>query len=197
LTPEEEWRRAYRDIVDFERTIADDGSLIIKFWLHISKQEQKKRFKKLIQDPLTAWQVTAEDWDHHSRYDDYVLAVEEMLEHTITEWGPWTIVEATDRQYTHVKIFQTIIAALEERLAAIPGALPPAVTAAPVDEMSVESELSVQEAELVAEEDSEPPAEGEAAAPSPEPEPAKKKKGKKKKKVDKKGRKEGRDVGDS
>jgi polyphosphate kinase 2 (PPK2 family) len=201
LTPEEEWRRAYRDIVDFERTIADDGCLIIKFWLHISKPEQKKRFKKLIQDPLTAWQVTAEDWDHHSKYDDYVLAVEEMLEHTITEWGPWTIVEATDRQYTHVKIFQTIIAALEERLADIPGALPPAMPVAPAAEMpieaeeSAETEESVEEAELVAEEEGEPQAEDEAAAP--EPEPAKKKKEKKKKKVGKKGRKEGRDVGDS
>jgi len=202
LTPEEEWRRAYRDIVDFERTIADDGCLIVKFWLHIGKPEQKKRFKKLIQDPLTAWQVTAEDWDHHSKYDDYVLAVEEMLEHTITEWGPWTIVEATDRHYTHVKIFQTIIAALEERLADIPGALPPAATVAPTDEMpieaeeSAETEESLEEAELAAEEEDEPQAEGEATAPAPEPEPAKKKKEKKKKKVGKKGRKEGRDVGD-
>ncbi len=198
LTPEEEWRRAYRDIVDFERTIADDGCLIIKFWMHISKQEQKRRFKKLIQDPLTAWQVTAEDWDHHSKYDDNVLAVEEMLERTITEWGPWTIVEATDRHYTHVKIFQTIIAALEERLAAIPGALPPAVIEAPVEEMQIETEESVEEAELISEEDGEPQAEDAAAAPPPEPEPAEqKKKEKKKKKADKKGRKEGRDAGDS
>jgi polyphosphate kinase 2 (PPK2 family) len=182
LTPEEEWRRAYRDIADFERTISDDGCLIIKFWLHISKQEQKKRYKKLIQDPLTAWQVTAEDWDHHSKYDDYVLAVEEMLERTITEWGPWTIVEATDRYHTHVKIFQTIISALEERLAAIPGALPPAVTVAPAAEMPIEIQESVQEAEIISEEDGEPQAEGEAAAPSPEPEPVKEKAKKKKKK---------------
>ena len=182
LTPEEEWRRAYRDIVDFERTISDDGCLIIKFWLHISKQEQKKRYKKLIQDPLTAWQVTAEDWDHHSKYDDYMLAVEEMLERTITEWGLWTIVEATDRYHTHVKIFQTIISALEERLGDIPGALPPAVTAAPAAETPTETEESVQEAEIISEEDGEPQAESQAAAPSPEPEPVKEKAKKKKKK---------------
>ena len=186
LTPEEEWRRAYRDIADFERTISDDGCLIIKFWLHISKPEQKKRYKKLIQDPLTAWQVTAEDWDHHSKYDDYVLAVEEMLERTITEWGPWTIVEATDRHHTHVKIFQTIISALEERLAAIPGALPPAVTETHAAEMPIEIQESVQEAEIISEEDGEPQAEGEAAAPSPEPEPVKEKAKKKKKKAAKK-----------
>jgi len=144
LTPESEWRRAYRDIVDFERAIADDGCLIIKFWLHISKQEQKRRFKKLVQDPLTAWQVTAEDWDHQSKYDDYLLAVEEMLERTTTEWGPWTIVEATDRQWTHVKIFQTIIAALEERLSAIPGALP----ASPPPAATVTEDLEQEEAPI-------------------------------------------------
>jgi len=116
LIPESEWRRAYRDIVDFERTIADDGHQIIKFFLHISKQEQKQRYDKLIKDPLTAWHVTAEDWEHHRRYDDWRLAYEEAFERTDTEWGPWTIVEATDRRYTWVKIFQTIIQSLEERL---------------------------------------------------------------------------------
>lgn len=116
LIPESEWRRAYRDIVDFERTIADDGHLIIKFFLHISKQEQKRRFEKLLKDPLTAWHVAPEDWEHHRRYDDWFWAYEEMFEHTDTEWGPWTIVEATDKRYKQVKVFQTIIKALEERL---------------------------------------------------------------------------------
>jgi len=160
LTPEPEWRRAYRDIADFERAIADDGYLIIKFWLHISKQEQKRRFKKLVQDPLTAWQVTAEDWEHHSKYDEYLLAVEEMLERTTTEWGPWTIVEATDRYWTHVKIFQTIIAALEERLGKIPGALPPApAPTATVTEDLEQEEAPTQETSPI------PPTEDQAAAP--------------------------------
>jgi len=64
LIPEAEWRRAFRDIVDFERTLADDGCQIIKFFLHISKSEQKRRFDKLSKDPMTSWQVTAEDWEH-------------------------------------------------------------------------------------------------------------------------------------
>ena len=97
MIPESEWRRAYRDIVDFERTLADDGHLIIKFFLHISKQEQKRRFNKLAKDPLTAWHVTPEDWEHHYHYDDWYIAYEEAFERTETEWGPWTIVEATDR----------------------------------------------------------------------------------------------------
>lgn len=116
LIPENEWRLGYRDIVDFERTIADDGHLIVKFFLHISKQEQKRRFEKLVKDPLNAWHVAPEDWEHHRRYDDWYNAYEEMLERTDSEWGPWTIVEATDRRYTHMKIFKTLIDALEERM---------------------------------------------------------------------------------
>ncbi len=116
LVPETEWRRGYRDIVDFERTIADDGTLILKFFMHISKYEQKNRFEKLIKDPLTAWHVTNEDWDHHRHYDEWFTAYEEALENTDTEWGSWTIVEATDRRHSRVKIFTRIIRALEERL---------------------------------------------------------------------------------
>ena len=116
LIPERDWRRAYRDILDFERTIADDGHLIIKFFLHISKEEQKRRFKKLSKDPLTAYHVTAEDWEHHRMYNDWLIAYEEAFERTETEWGPWTIVEATDRRYTWVKIYRTVIMSLEDRL---------------------------------------------------------------------------------
>ena len=116
FTPEKEWRRAYRDIVEFERQITDDGYVIIKFWLHISKKEQKRRFKKIEKDPLDWWRVTPEDWDHHKKYDEYLLAVEEMLERTETEYAPWTIVEATDRRWARIKIFETIINAMEEAL---------------------------------------------------------------------------------
>ena len=116
LIPESEWRRAYRDILDFERTIADDNYAIIKFFFHITKAEQKRRFEKLTKDPLNAWHVLPEDWEHHRNYDNWLLAYEEMLERTDSEWGPWTIVEATDRRFTQVKVFQTIVNTLEEKL---------------------------------------------------------------------------------
>jgi polyphosphate kinase 2 (PPK2 family) len=116
ITPVREWRKGYRDIVGFERTLADDGYVIIKFFLHISKKEQKRRFKRLQKDPLKSWHVQPEDWDHHKKYNEYVLAIEEMLERTDTEWGPWTIVEATNRRWARVKIFRTIIRSLEEAL---------------------------------------------------------------------------------
>lgn len=116
LTAEREWRKAYRDIEDFEHALSDDGHVLVKFWLHISKKEQSRRFKLLKKNPLKAWQVTEEDWEHHRKYDQYLLAVEEMLERTETEWGPWTIVEATSRWWARVKIFNTIINALTTRL---------------------------------------------------------------------------------
>ena len=124
LIPERKWRRAYRDITEFERTIADDGTLIIKFFLHISKAEQRRRFDKLVKDPLTAWHVTEEDWDHHHNYNEWLLAYEEAFERTDTEFGPWTIVEATDRRYTRVKIYQTVISTLEESLGPLGEPLP-------------------------------------------------------------------------
>ena len=115
---EDQWRRGYRDIVSFERTLADDRYLIVKFFLHISKEEQKRRFEALAQDPLTSWQVEEEDWKHHEQYDQYYVAVEEMLERTETEFGPWTLVEATDKYWTRIKIFETLVSGMETHLAA-------------------------------------------------------------------------------
>ncbi len=117
LIPERDWRRAYRDIVNFERTLADADYLIIKFFLHISREEQQRRFEKLSKDPLTAWQVLPEDWEHHEHYDEWLLAYEETFERTETESGPWIIVEATNRRFTHFKIFECLIASLERKLA--------------------------------------------------------------------------------
>ena len=116
LTPESGWRKAYRDITEFERMLADDGTVILKFWLHISREEQKRRFKMLEKDPLESWHVTPEDWIHHRKYDRYLVAVEEMLERTDTEWGPWIIVEATCRWFARKKVYDTIILTLERRL---------------------------------------------------------------------------------
>jgi AMP-polyphosphate phosphotransferase len=146
FVPEQDWRRAFRDIVDFEHNLADDGTIIIKFFLHISQEEQKKRFKQLLKDPLTAWHVDPEDWEHHAKYDEYVRAIEEMLERTETEWGPWTIVEATDRRHTRIKIFETIIQRVEYRLRQL-DALPEY----PVRQAHAEADHLVPEAETQAE----------------------------------------------
>ncbi len=111
-----EWERAYQDIAEFEEQLANDGTVIVKFWLHISRSEQTRRFKKLLKDKLTAWQVTAEDAAQHDAYKKYFVAVEEMLARTDSPYAPWTIVESTDRYFTRVKVFETLIRALEARL---------------------------------------------------------------------------------
>lgn len=116
MIPEKAGRGAFRDIVDFERMLADDGTVIVKFFLHISKKEQKKRFEKLEEDPLESWRVTKEDWARHKKYDEYLAATEEMLELTESEFAPWTIVEATSKWYARKKVFDTIIRTLEARL---------------------------------------------------------------------------------
>jgi polyphosphate kinase 2 (PPK2 family) len=126
--PEKEWRQAYRDIAEFERMLADDGSVILKFFLHISKKEQRQRFRAIDKDPLEAWRVRDEDWARHKKYGQYVTAIEEMLELTESEFAPWTIVEATSKWYARKRIFDTIVAALEKRLGA--DAPPPAVETA-------------------------------------------------------------------
>ncbi len=120
-----EWQKAYQDVVEFEETLAADGTVIVKFWLHIDKKEQGKRFKKLLKTKLTAWQVSPEDAAQHKHYDKYLEAVEEMLVRTDTFLAPWTIVEAHDGRFTRVKVYETLIAALESRL--------PNVETAPVE----------------------------------------------------------------
>ncbi len=113
LVTETEWRQAYRNINEFERALADDRYMILKFFLHISKKEQGKRLARMEKDALTRWKVESEDWEHHKKYDDYRIAVEEMLEYTETESGPWTLVEAADKRWTRVKIFSSIVHRME------------------------------------------------------------------------------------
>lgn len=114
--PEKTWRQAFHDISDFERMLADDGTAIMKFFLHISKKEQRRRFEAIESKPLEAWRVTAEDWARNKKYESYLQAYEEMMEMTDAEYAPWTIVEATSKWHTRRKVFETIIATLEKAL---------------------------------------------------------------------------------
>lgn len=108
-----EWREAYRDIQDFERMLADDGVVIQKFWLHVDRQEQKRRIKKLLDSKTTAWRVSQDAQSGADRYDDFVLAAEEMFGYTHAEYAPWTLVSATDRRWMTVQVFETLITRLK------------------------------------------------------------------------------------
>ena len=111
-----DWKAAYQQITEFERWLADDGQIILKFWLHISKKEQAKRFRTDLKDPLRKWKVTEEYKRHHKQYDKWAIAVEEMLSRTDTPHAPWTLVEATDTHWSRVKVFETLITRMEEAL---------------------------------------------------------------------------------
>jgi polyphosphate kinase 2 (PPK2 family) len=117
--PKRSVEQAYQDIVEFEEMLAADGTVLVKFWLHISRKDQSKRFKGLLKDPLTAWQVTDEDRTQHRKYARYLEAVEEMLARTDTAAAPWVIVEATHRRFARLKIMETTLATMEAALAKV------------------------------------------------------------------------------
>jgi polyphosphate:AMP phosphotransferase len=110
--------QAFEDIRSFERQLADDGVVIVKCFLHISKREQKRRFDALRESAATAWRVTEADLRQHQRYAEYLAAAEDMLTETDTEYAPWTVVEAHDRRFATLKTFATVIDALERGVAA-------------------------------------------------------------------------------
>jgi AMP-polyphosphate phosphotransferase len=113
---EEEWSRAYTEIVELERTLAADGMLLIKFFMHISADEQLKRFEKRRDHPLKAWKLTPDDWENRAKRPQYLEAIEEMLARTDHEATPWELVEAESKPFARVKVLETVIARIEHGL---------------------------------------------------------------------------------
>ena len=116
LTPEDKLGDAYQDILSFEKQLCDDGTVIMKFFLYIDKDEQKKRFKKLEGSKETSWRVTDEDWNRNKDFDRYLKMNEEMLEKTDTDYAPWVIIEAVDKDYAALKIVSSVMDRLEYEL---------------------------------------------------------------------------------
>ena len=113
---QEELCNDYDDITEFERQLVDAGTVVIKFFLHISKKEQKKRFQRLEEKKATAWRVKKRDWKYNDQYDEIVPFFDEMIAQTDTDYAPWTIVEATDRRYATAKMLNTIVMRLQEQV---------------------------------------------------------------------------------
>jgi polyphosphate kinase 2 (PPK2 family) len=111
----EQWLRAYDEINSFERTLADEGMILIKLWLHISPEEQLKRFERRRKQPLKAWKLTEEDWRNREKRSEYEQAVEDMLARTDHRpHAPWHAIEADSKRYARVKVLETVIAGIEE-----------------------------------------------------------------------------------
>ena len=98
----------------FERLLSDDGTIVLKFFLHITKEEQKRRLEERERNPLMAWLVTPAIWSFHRHYEDSLPALDRFITRTDTDHAPWTIIEATDPEYTVLKIFSALIKTLEK-----------------------------------------------------------------------------------
>ena len=110
-----QWSRAYDEINEFEGTLAAEGMIVIKFWMHVSAEEQLKRFEARRDDPLKSWKLTDEDWRNRKKRKQYTAAIEDMLERTSTEVAPWHLVEGDSKRWARVKVVETVCERIEAR----------------------------------------------------------------------------------
>jgi polyphosphate kinase 2 (PPK2 family) len=113
LATKEEWERAYPTIVGFERTFCAEGGVLVKFWLHVSPEEQLHRFEKREKNPLKSWKITDEDWRNREKRALYEQAIEETLERTEHAQAPWHLIEGDSKRYARVKVIETVNAEIE------------------------------------------------------------------------------------
>ena len=114
LVPEEVWRQRYEQINHFEKLLHETGTTILKFYLHISKKEQKKRFEARLKDSAKVWKFSRDDVEKRRRWDDYMEAYEEALSRCSTPWAPWYIIPADRKWYRNLLVSQIIVEALEK-----------------------------------------------------------------------------------
>jgi polyphosphate kinase 2 (PPK2 family) len=110
------WQRAYNEINEFERLLIDDGTVLIKIWLHITKDEQLTRFKCRTADPYKHWKIGDEDWRNRKRWSEHIVAAEDMFEKTSTDIAPWTVIPANYKWHARVKTIKTVCQAISKVL---------------------------------------------------------------------------------
>lgn len=129
LTPPERWKAAYREIVEFERILADDGTRIVKLFFHISPDEQLRRFESRLHDPLKRWKLSYEDFRNRRRWDDYGDAIDEMFARTSSRHAPWTLIPANDKKHARIAAITEIVDRLSDGVDLSPPTLDSAVLA--------------------------------------------------------------------
>jgi polyphosphate kinase 2 (PPK2 family) len=120
FAPEEAWKRAYAEINSFERQLKDFGTVLAKFWIHISRDEQLRRFEERKASGYKAWKLTEEDWRNREKWGAYQEAVEEMLVKTSTRTAPWTLVEGNDKYWARAKVLGKMVEILSRELGYAP-----------------------------------------------------------------------------
>lgn len=141
LTPKERWQAAYREIVDFERMITDDGTRLVKLFFHISQEEQLERFEARLKDPLKRWKLTYEDFRNRGKWDQYHKATDDMFEKTSTSHAPWTVISANNKKYARITAMQTIVGCLGQDVDLSPPPIGEDVLAAARQHFQIDSEL--------------------------------------------------------
>ncbi|MEA2330349.1 MAG: AMP-polyphosphate phosphotransferase [Thermoleophilaceae bacterium] len=126
-TPEQ-WQRAYGELVELERSLAAEAMVLVKFFMHLSAEEQLRRFEERRDNPLKTWKLTPSDWENRRKRPQYTEAVEDMLARTDHEAAPWHLVEAESKRYARVKVMETVIERIESGMRA-QGMEPPALAA--------------------------------------------------------------------
>ncbi|MFI3207884.1 MAG: polyphosphate:AMP phosphotransferase [Eubacteriales bacterium] len=111
-----DWKRAYKEMNDMEASFVNAGAIVLKFWLHIDKDVQEERFQARQENPEKQWKITEEDWRNRAKWDDYNVAVNEMIERTSTKSAPWIIIEGNDKLFARIKVLETVVEAMEARL---------------------------------------------------------------------------------
>ena len=114
----DQWSRAYDEIVEFERTLVAEGMILVKFWMHVSAEEQLRRFQSRASDPLRSWKLTDEDWRNRKKRSKYETALRDMLERTDHPKSPWHVVAGDDKRFARVVVVETVCAAVEAELLA-------------------------------------------------------------------------------
>jgi AMP-polyphosphate phosphotransferase len=112
----EQWSRAYTEIVEFERTLVHEGMIMVKFWMHVSADEQLRRFEDRSVDPLRQWKLTDEDWRNREKRPAYEAAVEEMLERCDPTWAPWHVIPGNNKHYARLAVVEAVCEAVEAEL---------------------------------------------------------------------------------
>ena len=113
---EDEWQRAYKEINSFERQLRDFGTIVAKFWIHISREEQLRRFEERQAIGYKAWKLTDEDWRNRLKWDAYEEAVEEMLVKTSTSGSPWSLIEGNDKYWSRTRVLERLVKVLSAEL---------------------------------------------------------------------------------
>ncbi len=141
LTPAKRWQAGYREINDFERALRDDDIRLVKLFFHLSPQEQLRRFEERLHDPLKRWKLSYEDFRNRAKWDDYVLAIDEMFERTSTALAPWTLIPAEDKRYARIAALERIVEVLGKGVSLDPPVLSEEVITAALAHFDLQPEL--------------------------------------------------------